>query len=501
MQFLLFTLILYGYTIAGEYNGEKCSNRNEIKTSNTCVVNMPSSGDSMTTIGCINNRSIIALKLNIKCPLGEPLSLDILTDNILYLDIHNLQDIPVSITATHNIPNLRTLAVGIEGTFSITNNSFFNYFPRIEKISIYNTVLQSIPSLSHLHTLTYIGIINSFFSNSPNTQIEEGFVGGLDQLKYLQITNSSPPISTISDLALRGLSSLNTLILDNNNILTVSENLLQHSHRLDYLSLRQNYITFLNLRTFQQLPFLTWIDMTDNPFNCTCDLQWMSIANHKYKISFVNFTCKYPTHYKNMNATSQSLYTSCPPLPLSLQCLNKSTPLCPSPLSCYNTADSYQCSTCPPGYGQVSDSRCLDLDSCSRTPSPCGDNLCINTVGSFYCVPPSNPCDIRNGGCEQKCEFNGSSNWCTCYPGFELVNFTNNSKCEQFTTDNSYQITVLSSIAGLLVTILLITWITLCVRPFYLYKKRQYRGKEMFGTQDIEMEEILPESMTEVNVS
>ena len=286
-------------------------------------------------------------------------------------------------------------------------------------------------------------------------------------------------------------------MLDYNNIHSVSENLLQYSHQLNSLSLCHNNIAYLHFRTFQQLPFLTWIDMTDNPFNCSCDLQWMYTANHAYNIPLMNITCKYPEIFKNSKATSQDLYTSCPPLPLSLQCLNKSTPLCPSPLSCYNTAHSYQCSTCPPGYGQVSDSRCLDLDSCSRTPSPCGDNLCTNTVDSFYCVPPSNPCDTRNGGCEQKCEFNGSSHWCTCYPGFELVKL-NNSKCEQFATD---KVAVLSSIAGLLVTILLITWITLCVRQLYLYRKRQYRGKEMFGNQDIEMEEILPGSMTEENVS
>ena len=256
---------------------------------------------------------------------------------------------------------------------------------------------------------------------------------------------------------MRGLSSLNTLILDNNNILTVSEDLLQHSHRLDYLSLRHNNITFLNLRTFQQLPFLTWIDMTDNPLNCTCDLKWMSIANYKYDISFMNFMCKYPAIFENMDATSQSLYTSCPPLPLSLQCLNKSIPLCPSPLSCYNTADSYQCSTCPPGYGQVSDFRCLDLDSCSRTPSPCGDNLCINTVGSFYCVPLSNPCDIRNGGCEQKCEFNGSSHWCNCYPGFDYDNTS--EEC----IISIWDINKCDILVGILLPICIISWLVMTI--------------------------------------
>ena len=408
---------------------------------------------------CIHKIDITSLALNINTSLEEPFSLDILTDNILYLDIHNLQATPVSITATRKLADIRTLTIGIQGNFSIINNSFFYYFPRIEKISIYNTMLQSIPSLSYLHTLTFLGIHNSVFLNSPNTQIEEEFVGGLDQLKYLQISNPSPPISSISDLALRGLSSLATLMLDYNNIHSVSENLLQYSHQLNSLSLRHNNIAYLHFRTFQQLPFLTWIDMTDNPFNCSCDLQWMYTANHTYNIPLVSITCKYPAVFENSKATSQDLYTLCPPLLLSLQCLNKSTPLCPSPLSCYNTAHSYQCSMCPPGYGQVSDSRCLDLDSCSRIPSPCGDNLCINTVDSFYCIPPSNPCDTRNGGCEQKCEFNGSSHWCTCYPGFEF----NSSVNECANTMSTWDIYTCSILVDILVPACIIPWLVVAI--------------------------------------
>ncbi|KAI6656572.1 Structural maintenance of chromosomes protein 4-like [Oopsacas minuta] len=385
-------------------NALSCKNSGRILICN--LTNTSSTASVNKAINdCTSNCSLTGFELNIMIPLDGEIKLDQIADNILYLFINNRQNSSIFLTSTNYSENLRTLTLftdnAVTGKYSIDNNSFFSHFPRIEKISISNVIFQSLPSFTHLYSLTYLHINHVYFSNNSNRSIQEEFVGGLYQLKDLQINDSSPPISRISELAFKDLSSLTSLNLDNNNIQSISENQFSYSHALSYISLKNNNLTNLYLQTFQQFPQLSSIDVSDNPLNCcSCALQWISVAIQKYDFPFIAPACQYP--YNNLTATSPYVYESCPPLSLSLQCMNKSTPLCPSNLSCYNTVNSYQCSACPPGYGQVSDYRCVDLDSCSRIPAPCGDRMCVNTVDSFICLSPSNPCDIRNGGCEQK---------------------------------------------------------------------------------------------------
>ena len=155
---------------------------------------------------------------------------------------------------------------------------------------------------------------------------------------------------SLSELAFRGLTSLSSLYLLNSNIRSLSENQFRDSRALSYISLSRNNLTFLFSQTFQQLPRLAAVDVSHNPLNCSCPLQWMSVAVNKFNLNFNKPFCQYPQESVNALATSPSLYRSCPPLSLSLKCLNRSNPLFPSPLSCYDTATGYQCSACPPGY-------------------------------------------------------------------------------------------------------------------------------------------------------
>ena len=437
--------------------------------------------------------SILGMNISITSPLSGDIRLDMLADSILYLVIYNQRvNQNVNITATNEVPNLRTLATSGIGSFTVTSSTFFSQFLRIEKITLTNTSFYSPPSFSPLHTLTYLGIYQSTLSHYSNVHVGEEFVGGLDQLKYLFVSSLQSTVS-LSELAFRGLTSLTALFLPNNNIRSISENQFRDSRALTYISLSHNNITFLSSKTFQQLLRLASVDVSDNPLNCSCPLQWMSVDVNKSQFCYYKPTCQYPHKFVNETATSPSIYQSCPPLSLSLQCLNRSNPLCPSSLSCYDTATSYQCSACPPGYGQVSDSECVDLDACSRAPSPCGDNTtCVNTVGSFMCLSPSNPCDTRNGGCEQKCEFNGSSHRCSCHAGFKFENVT--KTCVSDATDTTYQIKIAYSVAGAAVTLSLIPWIIIILKRCRLckwYKYCRFIMRHTAKEQGIEMTEII----------
>ena len=58
---------------------------------------------------------------------------------------------------------------------------------------------------------------------------------------------------------------------------------------------------------------------------------------------------------------------------------------------CNNTAGGYFCS-CPAGYSGDGIAKCVDIDECSLTPTPCGPVPCMNTQGSFRCGIPN--CDV-----------------------------------------------------------------------------------------------------------
>ena len=497
MQFALFILkILIIFVIGtGQQQQDSCHKAlycNFYVQHGINIINCSICGNNTTEVNeeireHSSDNSILGMRIVIAMPIYGDMRLDMLANNILYLAINNQQQQqPVSLTATESVPSLRTLAIKGKGSYVIADSAFFSHFPRIEKITLDKLSFLSLPSFSQLYTLTYLNIYSLSLSHSSNTHVGEEFVGGLDQLKHLLVSSNRLTLS-LSELAFRGLTSLTSLYLLNSNIRSLSENQFRDSRALTYISLSRNNLTFLSSQTFQQLPRLAAVDVSHNPLNCSCPLQWMSVAVNKFNLNFNKPSCQYPQESVNASATSPSLYRSCPPLSLSLQCLNRSNPICPSSLSCYDTAIGYQCSACPPGYGQVSDSECVDLDACSRAPSPCGDTAtCINTVGTFLCLSPNNPCDIRNGGCEQKCEFNGSSHWCTCYTGF--VNDTW-GECRYETSSSSLNSIRFDLLLAILIPLCLIPWmlITVIVIIVCCYindQHRQYQLLDQIGATE-----------------
>ena len=51
---------------------------------------------------------------------------------------------------------------------------------------------------------------------------------------------------------------------------------------------------------------------------------------------------------------------------------------------CVNNEGSYTCQ-CKPGFIQVGDNSCRDIDECGRSSTTCGNGKCLNLPGSYEC--------------------------------------------------------------------------------------------------------------------
>ncbi|KAL7878266.1 hypothetical protein AOLI_G00092400 [Acnodon oligacanthus] len=100
---------------------------------------------------------------------------------------------------------------------------------------------------------------------------------------------------------------------------------------------------------------------------------------------------------------------------------------------CVNSQGSYKCVPCRPGFGLLN-GQCSDIDECRQNPSLCSNGRCENTAGSYRCAcrlgyrTQGNTCTDVNE-CEdplqcpgQECvNTQGSYRCVSCRPGFAVV--------------------------------------------------------------------------------
>ncbi|XP_060779562.1 latent-transforming growth factor beta-binding protein 4 isoform X4 [Neoarius graeffei] len=155
-------------------------------------------------------------------------------------------------------------------------------------------------------------------------------------------------------------------------------------------------------------------------------------ANGRCENTLGSFRCVCRTGYKLQNNTCTDFDECDDPL----RCPGK---------ECINTQGSYNCVPCKPGYGLLND-KCSDIDECRQRPSLCSNGRCENTPGSYRCVCnrgfklQGNSCTDVNE-CEDplQCPGQGCINTLgsyrcvSCGPGFVITNrrCTDVDECRQ----------------------------------------------------------------------
>ena len=324
------------------------------------------------------------------------------------------------------------------------------YFPATELTNIYYyylTLPQEVTILTSLWALTIeVRLIilskiedSNWYNLSPdsfdNVQLNYIELNGIQHLYTNQFANVTgltalrlgPFFSdfTFDENALSGLNELERLTiyqLPNFDLLAEQT----------FPSLNEFYLQSYNLMTlpqefFERQKALTKLTVPDTSLHCDCEMAWLSYVSNELGWTVIG-TCNTPASLIGKSIADSSNYISCPNNQ-SYHCFND-TFICPTEISCVNTADSAYCD-CGEGYAvDETNNSCVDVNECASV-NNCEQN-CTNTVGSYNCscstgytLQPPYTCEDMNecssaNNCEQNCHNTAGSYTCSCLPGFSL---------------------------------------------------------------------------------
>ena len=260
----------------------------------------------------LSRNNIFGLSMGVFNGLDKLMMLDLSDNPCRYVQgpspLLMLQYLDVSRTAFFSydvsLPNLRTFSFSgrINQGQSFLEPSRFRDSLLLERIILDNsrvdlkqlwTMSLNSSIFQGLHSLTSIDLSNNDLSILPH-----GLFPYLPLLLELNLGHCK--ISIIEPGAFMGLRSLKRLYLDHNRLskltpdvfkikmgdlylLCLNSNLLEYldedvfvnTPAITNLTISNNQFTILNRSTFSLIPNLKFIDVSENPFQCSCKIKWL----------------------------------------------------------------------------------------------------------------------------------------------------------------------------------------------------------------------------------
>lgn len=189
-----------------------------------------------------------------------------MTENLLTLDLSDNSMTAVSGDAFADLVSLQTLDMS-DNSFSTLPGSLFRNTVSIETIDLSRNSISSLPS------------------DLLNTSVK---------LASLDLSTNS--LTELSVPHFDSLTSLQTLDLSANSLTTFSLGLFDSLVSVTKLDLSDNDLKTLPDRLFSQMLTLTDVKLSGNPWNCSCDLVWLSTWS-LYTGVTADINCSTPVEY------------------------------------------------------------------------------------------------------------------------------------------------------------------------------------------------------------
>lgn len=164
------------------------------------------------------------------------------------------------------------------------------------ELRLNNNEITTIEATGVFKTLTHLKKIN--LSNNKISEIEDGAFEGSSSVNELHLTANQ--LDSVHSGMFRGLDGLRMMMLRNNRISCIHNNSFTGLHNVRLLSLYDNTLTSIAPGAFDTLQSLSTLNLLGNPFNCNCQLAWLSVWLRNRKIVTGNPRCHQPAFLKEI---------------------------------------------------------------------------------------------------------------------------------------------------------------------------------------------------------
>ncbi|KAJ8302794.1 hypothetical protein KUTeg_019190 [Tegillarca granosa] len=237
------------------------------------------------------------------------MSFDGLTSlNILHLVSNNIGTLPGEVFSS--LIRLVSLELNKNNLKTIQNHvDLFSSLASLEYLNMADNECSNLPVelFKPLMSLAYLHLENNLFGPIIEQDNNGVLFEKLSKLVTLDLTNNA--ITKIPDPSFKSLNNLQNLTLKANQISYWGPHLFSMTKHLANLDLSQNYISMIKQPSLQDLQSLTTLNLnlTENPFACTCDLRWFRDWMNSTSVSLLNresYKCNSPKSWRGKRLLS-----------------------------------------------------------------------------------------------------------------------------------------------------------------------------------------------------
>ncbi|XP_060765439.1 immunoglobulin superfamily containing leucine-rich repeat protein 2 [Neoarius graeffei] len=147
-------------------------------------------------------------------------------------------------------------------------------------------------------------VISLWLAHNEIVTIERNTLAPMAQLKNLDVSHNKIVNFPWEDLA--NLTALQLLKMNNNEMVSLPKDAFINSKYLRTVCINNNKFATIAEGTFDALISMSHLQIYNNPFTCSCKLEWMRDWLTKSKISIPdkkNIICEVPAHLKGLEVT------------------------------------------------------------------------------------------------------------------------------------------------------------------------------------------------------